>query len=192
MNDLKVRILFACVLVLAGIGLTVGWEHTGRIQLGPFHVSGLGVKLNEAKLPSVKTVERIVYKERAAAAITAKVDAATTTAQERIRTVYRNKYVEVPKYVSDKVDDNFSVPVGLVRVLNAAALNKPVSEVPDPSGKPDDSASDFSPSDIGRFGVTNLGTCQVEFEKLRSLQLWVREQEASFNSQQADPKKSAF
>jgi hypothetical protein len=132
----------------------------------------------------VKTVERIIYRERAQADATSKVEAEATLQQERIRTVTQTIIREVPVYVSPETDARFPVPVGLVRVHDAAAAGDPL---PEPSSEPDDApgnaeASTVTASQLALTLTENYGVCTAELARFGKLQDWIKTQQAITNA----------
>ncbi|MGH6979023.1 MAG: hypothetical protein ACRED4_07010 [Brevundimonas sp.] len=132
----------------------------------------------------VRTVERIVYRERAQADVTSAVETKAAEAQVQIRTVTQTIIKEVPVYVSPETDARFALPVGLVRVHDAAAAGHPL---PEPSGQPDDAAGNAQPSDIppSRLAATiaaNYGVCLADAARFSALQDWIRQQQAVTNA----------
>jgi hypothetical protein len=97
-------------------------------------------------------------------------------AAERLRTVYRTIEREVPSHVTAAIDARFPVPVGFVRVHDAAAQGLPVADVHDPAGRPDDAAADVAASEAAAVIAGNYATCGDTAERLRSLQAWWRGQ----------------
>ena len=97
----------------------------------------------------------------------------------RLRTVYRTIEREVPTHVTAEIDDRFPVPVGFVRVHDAAALGLPVADVHDPAGRPDDAAADVAASEAATVIAGNYAACADTAERLRSLQAWWRGQLAA-------------
>lgn len=132
----------------------------------------------------VRTVERIVYRERAQADVTSAVETKAAEAQVQIRTVTQTIIKEVPVYVSPETDARFALPVGLVRVHDAAAAGHPL---PESSGQPDDAAGNAQPSDIppSRLAATiaaNYGVCLADAARFSALQDWIRQQQAVTNA----------
>ena len=102
-------------------------------------------------------------------------------AAERIRTVYRTIERELPTHVTAETDARYPVPVGFVRVHDAAALGLPVADVHDPAGRPDDAASELAASLAARVVAGNYEACAVNTERLSAWQAWWRGQLAAAN-----------
>lgn len=161
--------------VCLSIGFSSGW--TVRAWKA-------GADDTDAARAETKVVERIVYRERAQADVTAAVETKAAEAQVQIRTVTQTIIKEVPVYVPAEADARFALPVGLVRVHDAAAAGVPISE---PSRQPDDAAWALEPSDVpaSRLAATiaeNYGTCLSDAARFMALQDWVRQQQAVSNA----------
>lgn len=77
---------------------------------------------------------------------------------------------EVPIHVTAKADAACAVPVGFVRVHDAAAEG----HLPDPpAGDPDAPAPGLALSDVADTVAGNYGTCHETAEQLIALQAWV-------------------
>lgn len=141
----------------------------------------------------VRTVERVVYRERAQADATSAVEARAAVEGERIRLVTRTLVKEVPVHVTPDADARCIVPVGFVRIHDAAAAGRPVSE---PAREPDAPAGDApsdragpldAPSQTTLSGVAeavaeNYGSCHGDLNRFRELQAWIRAQQAVMNT----------
>lgn len=139
----------------------------------------------------VVTTQRIALAEsRADAAITAKRDMAgqlaATNASERIVTRYVDRVrvvhergatltKEIPVYVIAQADAACPVPVGFVRVHDAAAAN----DLPGPAGTLDAQPSGLALSAVASTVVDNYATCHAAIEQLNALQAWVRANQAT-------------
>lgn len=94
--------------------------------------------------------------------------AAHVAERERIRFVYRDLVKEVPTYVTPAADAACPVPVGFVRVHDAAAAGVPPTG-PGADGA-DDAASGIALSAVGQTVAGNYGTCREWRQQLLSLQ----------------------
>lgn len=113
-------------------------------------------------ISSAKTTQAIA---EASAARTAEIRTFTTTL---IR--------EVPSHVSPETDARFPLPVGLVRLHDAAAAGLELSAVPDPAGRADGEASSIAPSQFAAVVATNYGTCREDQSRLSAWQAWATAQ----------------
>lgn len=139
----------------------------------------------------VVTTQRIALAEsRAEAATTAQHDLASqlaaAQASERIVTRYVDKVrvvhergatltKEIPVYVTAQADAACPVPVGFVRVHDAAAAN----ELLGPAGIADAQPSGLALSAVAGTVVDNYATCHAAIEQLKALQGWVRANQAT-------------
>lgn len=94
--------------------------------------------------------------------------------QAEIRYVTQTVIKKVPIYVTQKSDAACPVPLGFVRLHDAAARGTALSESP---GEPNDGPSDVKLSEAGRTVVENYGTCLATRQTLIALQDWVRQQQ---------------
>lgn len=127
-----------------------------------------------------KAAVRTVGITRQQGAVSTAAAARDAQVQTEIRYVTRTQIKEVPVYVTPEADARFPLPVGLVRLHDAAALGVDVADVPDPAGRPDDSASAVAASDLGGAIAGNYGECRADQARLIGLQGWVRDQAAAF------------
>lgn len=96
---------------------------------------------------------------------------------DRVRVVHdiaKQTASEVPRYVTPSTDRAYPLPVGFVRVHDAAATGA----LPGPAGPADADASPVAASTAATVIAGNYGTCHEIREQLTSLQEWVREQQA--------------
>lgn len=130
----------------------------------------------------VRVVERIVWRERAAADITETVETEAAEAQVEIRYVTQTQIREVPVYVTPAADDRCIVPSGFVRLHDAAAAGR---ALPESAGEPHDAPSGVALSAVGETVVANYGTYKAVSRQLIDLQRWVSEQAALDRADQA-------
>lgn len=116
----------------------------------------------------------------ASAKVTGKIEAEHQAEVERIRVVYRTLYREIPHAITPETDRAFPMPVGLVRLHDAAALG--AAPVPDPAVRPDDAASDVAASGLAGAFVDNYETCHRWRAQVIGWQAWYAEQSAAWSS----------
>lgn len=158
------RLLFLLALIGGGFGAgwTVqGWRHGAA---------------------ETKAAVRTVYVTREQGAINTAAAAKDATAQAEIRYVTRTIVKEVPTYVSPATDARFPLPVGLVRVHDAAAIGIDPARLSDPAGLADDQASDVEASEAASAIAGNYGECRATATRLTELQDWVASQAMAFNA----------
>lgn len=152
----------------------------------------LGVGLLGALwLYHVVTIQRIAHADaRAEAAVAAQRELAgqleVAKASERIVTRYVDRVQivrkrgavltkEIPVYVTAQADAACTVPVGFVRVHDAAASN----DLPGPAGTADAQPSGLALSAVAGTVADNYATCHAAIEQLNALQSWVRANQAT-------------
>ena len=158
--------------VLAGIAvvaLLAGVHHHGVTQGRDRERAAQAARLDRAR-------KDVVRREAVADAITAVVARKSEARQAEIRWRTITTIREVPVYVTAETDRRFPVPVGLVRVHDAAARGLSPTEVPDPAGRPDDAPSGIAASAFGETLAANYGSCLADLERFRDLQGWVDQQ----------------
>lgn len=154
-------LLYALAALLIAAACVIGVQH--------LKLDSLGGKLATAQ----------------AQAITAQFDAqaaslnvvAVTNFVDRIIYVHdatTNLQLKVPDYVPPIVDRDFPLPVGFVRLHDAAV---DLSELPS-AGAADARVSDVKASEAAGVIVGNYGTCHEIAEQLSGLQDWERQREA--------------
>lgn len=117
-----------------------------------------------------------IARAKAVEAQDAQISAAAAThdqaAQAAIVTRYRTIIKEIPSVLTPQIDARFPLPVGFVRLHDAAALGLDVSAVPDAAGRPDDAASEVDASRAAAVIVGNYGSCREDQQRLADLQSW--------------------
>jgi hypothetical protein len=108
----------------------------------------------------------------ATASLNAKVNVAEAAAQKAIhdRNTVLNK--EIPRVLTPAVDLAFALPVGFVRIHDAAAADVELSSVPLPAGLSDGSASPVEISRAAAVIADNYAECHLDAERLTQLQDW--------------------
>lgn len=130
---------------------------------------------------AAKERDKIAARVKTADAITADVGAKAETRAVEIRWRTRATIKEVPVYVTAETDRRFAVPVGLVRLHDAAAAGVDPATLPDPAGRPDDAPSGVAASAFGATVVDNYGTCREQLEKFAQLQSWIEQQRVAWD-----------
>lgn len=171
MNILLKWLLCALAALLIAAAAVAGWQH---IELASVR----------GKLTLAQTQ-----------AITAQFDAQVSSLNAVTVTRYADRLIvvhdttqslqlKVPDYVPPNVDRDFPLPLGFVRLHDAAV---DLSELPSPSAT-DAQGSTVTASAAARVIVGNYGTCHDIAEQLTALQDWERQresQEAQFQQQLA-------
>jgi len=131
----------------------------------------------KAAKAEVRTVERVVYRERAAADVTERIGTQAAARQAEIRYVTRTLVEKVPEYVTAEADRTCVLPVGFVRLHDAAAAGQG-DALPEPAGQSNDAPSGVACSAAAETIVGNYGDYAAVAAQLTDLQSWVREQQA--------------
>lgn len=186
--------LFGMFFVLAGPALLfyagTWWENRPAgwpdypIGPCPFCVHlGFGDSIG-ARYASLLAADKVAVKqvatiEKAQAFVTQQAAKQQAQVQTQIKYVYRTIYKEIPGVLTPQLDRSFPVPVGALRVLDAAAGGRQVSEVPDPAGRPDDLASGSPWSTVAAVTANNYEACYANSAQLAGLIAWVRAEQAA-------------
>lgn len=94
---------------------------------------------------------------------------------DRVQVVRANAQIitkEIPIYVTPTADAACTVPVGFVRLHDAAAANQPTGPS---TGNPDAPAAGVALSDVASAVADNYATCHANAEQVIGLQDYVRE-----------------
>ncbi|MFD3263235.1 hypothetical protein [Phenylobacterium ferrooxidans] len=156
-----------CLALGAAGGSAAAW----KIQDGNI----ASIQLEQKKAQG-KAVAAAIKKERAAAKISAEAGRKAEDHQVEIRNVTRTIIREVPRYVSVEADARCVLPVGFLRVHDAATLGAPVSETLDPAGRPDDAAAGVDCSAAAAVIAENYGAYRSVSQQLIDLQDLVSDQ----------------
>ena len=125
-----------------------------------------------------KETRRTLNRERGQSDLTTSIETAAAKAQGEIRWRTQTLIREVPVYVTPDADNRCIVPVGFVRVHDAAAASGPL---PEPSSLADDAPSGVALSAVAATVAGNYGQYEAVSRQLTDLQKWVREQQALTN-----------
>ena len=112
-------------------------------------------------------------REKTAKASTASAEVGTKVeaARVEVRTVTQTLIREVPRYVTVAADTQCVVPVGFVRLHDAAAAGV-LPQPADPAGEPADTPSGVALSAVGSTVAENYGSCREDREALKGWQAW--------------------
>jgi len=157
------------------LALLAGVHHHGVTQGRDREKAAQAARMERAR-------KDVVRREAKADAITADVGKKSEARQAEIRWRTITTIREVPVYVTAETDRRFAIPVGLVRVHDAAARGVSPAEVPDPAGRPDDAPSGVAASALGEILAANYGSCLADLERFRDLQRWVDQQATAWNA----------
>lgn len=119
--------------------------------------------------------EKIVIQKVIEEKITEKV---VTKYVDRIKEVIKKGetiYVQVPQFITASDNAGCRVPVGFVRVLNAAISN----ELPGDPNETDRADAGISLAEVAENSATNYTTCNIYKERAVAWEDWAKEQKAA-------------
>lgn len=156
-------------ILLAALAAATGIFFFGRYEGG--HQQRL---VDSAALASAQSATIIQMK--AADQITYNISTATDARLIDLHIITESLILKVPSYVSQTADAHCTIPIGFVRLHDAAASGLP--DIPLASGQSNDSPSNATLSSAASLIASNYGTCNVEIARLRALQSWITQQGA--------------
>ena len=173
---LKTHAIIAAVCL--ALGFAGGW--TVRDWKASAERAAAAISTAKAREAAVRDA---LERERDQVAVSHAAEVAAISAQVEIRTVTKTLIERIPVYVPAEADVRFALPVGLVRLHDAAAGGVSLS---DPAADPDGAAgflepSDTAPSRLGAVIVENYGVCHADAARFAALQRWIRDQAAVMN-----------
>lgn len=140
-----------------------------------------GYRAGEAKVHAEWQAERAQLQEAHDAEV-ARLNAASRYMdvrfienERRIEGATRTIVKEVPRYVTVEADRACPVPVGFVRVHDAAATGADGVPADPTAADPDATAEGVALSDVAATVVDNYGACRANAEQLIALQDYLRE-----------------
>lgn len=180
-------LLLSFPLLWLGLGAGLWWDRRPphfpefTVQVAFFHSKigfpeSLKAHVDRLEVERREALQRVATVETQQAAISMKAATDHARYEREIKAATRTIVQEVTRYVTPETDRLFPVPVGAVRVHDAAALGRPIAEVPDATGRPDGEASAVEASSLIRTVAENYGSCRVDGQRLSDLQDWVRAQ----------------
>jgi hypothetical protein len=145
-------LLIALLALLALAAGVVRWQHD--------HLQRLASDVAKAQTQAV-----IAGFEASAARADVHVITNYVDRERVVRQVIHTIQRETPRYVTPHTDAAFPLPVGFVRLHDAAAA----AVLPGPPGPADAQASGVTASDAARLIVGNYGTCHDAIAQLNAL-----------------------
>lgn len=127
----------------------------------------------------LKAAGQVVRQTHRSAEITQDVGARVEQARERVRVETRTIIERIPVYVSAETDLACTVPVGFVRVHDAAAEGS-AEALPDSPGEPADAPSGVPLSAVAETVAFNYAEALDWRERLIGWQTWYEEQRAAW------------
>lgn len=160
-----IGVALAVLALLAGVhhhGVTQGRDREKASQAARMERARKDVARREAKAVQITDQSR------------ANLDRERVVIQTRTVTLIK----EVPRYVSPAADDRCIVPVGFVRIHDAAAS---ASELPAASGGPLDAPSGVSLSDVLATDIENLGVGYSYRAEVIAWRSWYQQQREAWD-----------
>lgn len=163
------------VLALA-IGLAAGGA-------GGFQLRDLMAKADagEQTRADLRGARDVIDRTDKAAQITQTVSQSVDQTRERVRIEYRTITERIPVYVTAEADRRVDVPVGFVRLHDAAAEGS-ASTLPDRPGESPDAPSGVALSAVAGTIVPNYEQCHVWRGQVIGWQNWYAEQKAAWDA----------
>ncbi len=159
----------SAALAAAGVGVVLSllWLDARR------DAARLERQLAVVRAESLAQAQRAVAQQSRQIALGAVVGARAETEARRQRELTRTLNQEISRHVDAVADDACAVPVGFVRLHDAAASGG-LPAVPDSTGRPDGAPSGVALSDVTRAVVDNYGSARENASQLIALQDWVQ------------------
>lgn len=159
-------------LIIGTVSLAVG--AAGGAWVGYRMESGKVTAIQAADAEAETQAVKLADKNRAAQnAVTLSSALNEATAQSKIVTATQTIIKEVPAHVPPQVDATVCVPFGLIRLLDASALQADPDSLGLPSGQSDGSCSPVKASALAQSVINNYGAAEANAEQLTALQAWV-------------------
>lgn len=157
------------------IGLALGAAGTWKVR--DWMAAEAALKVARADLRAAIEVGR---RTQAAAVITQDVGAAVEVRRGATRIVYQTITERVPVYVTPEIDRDYPVPVGFVRLHDAAAAGS-TAALPDRAGEPADAPSGVPLSAVADTVVGNYASCTDDRSRLAGWIEWYGQQRAAWD-----------
>lgn len=158
------------------IGLSIGSAGTWKVR--DWMAAEVALKQARADLRGAIEVGR---RTQAAAEITQDVGQAVEAARVETRVVYRTITERIPVYVTPEIDRDYPVPVGFVRLHDAAAAGGSAPTLSDRPGEPADAPSGIPLSAVADTVTGNYAGCADDRARLKGWQDWYAEQRAAWD-----------
>lgn len=168
------RVALAVLLILALILARGHWLAAGEAR-------GRAGEQAAERARVLAALKGVAVREQAAAVITDHAAAVLTA--ERVRVVYRTQILtqEVPVYVTPKSDADCVVPLGFVRLHDAAASGDPAS-LPGPAGGSLQAASGVPLSAVAATVIGNYGVAYDWRAEALTWRDWYARQKAAWDA----------
>lgn len=156
---------------LAGAGVVLGaclalWLYVAGVK----HEAAVARALAASEGQEIANLKFQAQQAAATAKISNAAEQKQIVVQHDIQVQTRTIVKEVPTYVTAQTDAECWVPVGLVRVYNAAATGADPAAVSDPAGRLDGAASGITCSALAADLADNFGAARSNAAELMGLQ----------------------
>ena len=158
------------------VGLSIGSAGTWKVR--DWMAAEAIAKQARADLRGAVDVGRRTH---VAAEITQDVGAQVETVRADTRVVYRTITERIPVYVTPEIDRAYPVPVGFVRLHDAAAAGGSAPTLSDRPGEPADAPSGIPLSAVADTVTENYAGCTDDRARLKGWQDWYAEQRAAWD-----------
>lgn len=158
------------------IGLALGAGGTWRVR--DWMAAEAAAKQARADL---RGAVRVGERTQEAAQITQDVGEAVAAERAEVRIVYRTITERIPVYVTPEADRQCLVPVGFVRLHDAAAAGS-AATLPDGPGESADAPSGVALSAVGDTVVGNYASCAATRAQVIGWQTWYAEQRKAWEA----------
>lgn len=158
------------------IGIALGGAGTWKVR--DWMAAEAALKQARADLRGAIEVGR---RAQVAAEITQDVGAKVETVRAETRIVYRTITERIPVYVTPEIDRDYLVPVGFVRLHDAAAAGS-AATLPDSLGESADAPSGVPLSTVASTVVGNYASCTDDRARLIGWQDWYALQKAAWEA----------
>lgn len=163
---------FQTYLIAGGLALAVGaaggaWA---GYRLEASKVAAIRLADAQSEAQALQAANRSLQRQDA---VTLAAALAEAKAQEKVVTVTQTLTREVPRYVTVHEDAVVCVPYGLVRLLDASALQADPAGLGLPAGQSDAACSPIKASVLAGTVIENYGLFHSVAEQLTALQSWV-------------------
>jgi phosphoribosylformylglycinamidine (FGAM) synthase-like enzyme len=155
----------AGVALVAVLALGAVWVHRG-------HELASAKALAASQAQAIAQMKADEVRQAAQTKISDAAEQKQIVIQHDIQVQTRTIVKEVPTYVTPEADARCILPVGFVRLYNAAALGSDPATVPAPAGLADGAPSGIACSEVAADLADNFGIARSTAAQLTGLQAW--------------------
>lgn len=163
-------------LVTAAVCLAVGGVAGGQVVRLIKNGEISRLERDQAEL-QVRAIREAVARTQEQARITTQASQRAAENQAKVEIRYHTLRQKVPVYVTREADARAVVPLGAIRLLDAAAAGADPDGVSFAAGKSHDVAAGVELSTLVGVVVANYGVANANAQQLSDLQEWIRQQQ---------------